>query len=81
MHQPDSQEAPPKNQNREMNSDGELTRHELKLELTRDQLTEEELSEELRDSRRLSLLYPGTSTAPENSRANQESTRRYSGRC
>ena len=72
MRQPDSQEAPPKNQNREMNSDGELTRHELELELTRDELTEE-----LSDSRRLSLLYPGTSTAPENGRprTNQETTR------
>jgi len=116
MRQPDSQEAPPKNQNREINSDGELTRHELELELTRDELTEEleltgdelteeleltrdelteeleltrdelteeleltrdELTEELSDSRRLSLLYPGTSTAPENdrARANQETTR------
>ena len=72
MRQPDSQEAPPKNQDREMNSDGELARQELELELTRDELTEE-----LSDSRRLSLLYPGTSTAPENSRAraNQETTR------
>ena len=47
MRQPDSHEAPPKNRNREMNSDGELTRHELELELTRDELTEELTRDEL----------------------------------
>ena len=73
MRQPDSQEAPPKNQNREMNSASDEITEEIQtaLELT------EELCEELRDSRRLSLLYPGTSTAPENGRprTNQETTR------
>ena len=37
MRQPDSQEAPPKNQNREMNSASD----ELTEELTRDELTED----------------------------------------
>ena len=82
-------------ENREINS---LRKNlSTNYSLARDELSEEKLNncplteinawrkqlEQLRDSRRYSLLYSGTSTAPENSRprANQESTRRYSRRC
>ena len=54
MRQPDSQEAPPKNQHQEMNSDGELTRHELELELNRREMNSQKKlqRDELQESSR-----------------------------